>query len=389
MKVSGMNTAANVTPAELAKPKKKATQITQKPADSAQQTRKSAERLAKAIVTRFIALSLSVLTAVWSGYAAADMAPLLGEGASGPPAAPASSGGIMQIPCGPCPFTVDFSDVVGGDGSGTNYDGIVTSGGVEFAEKFVGQVLSANGNFDVLTCPGSVGALTLGLGLANQNLSVVDFGGPNNGLLGNGPTGYPNFSSIGEGSVAVLFSHDVSKIGFDVVGATDAGGNINICFYERDGTLIGTATVAADDTCYLWMTQSGQQKIAGISLANDDFGGVGYDNFCFDSSSTATGIELPVQDGPQIRVSVHPNPTRQRTTVFFRSTGASLVEVFVYKISGQLVRKLVDGRSLPAGERSITWDGRNDSGAPVGSGVYFIQIRDGRRSHNKKVLLVR
>ncbi len=49
------------------------------------------------------------------------------------------------------------------------------------------------------------------------------------------------------------------------------------------------------------------------------------------------------------------------------------VDLAVYGIDGRRVRVLVQGE-LPAGEHRLTWNGRDDAGRPVASGVYLIRL---------------
>ena len=64
------------------------------------------------------------------------------------------------------------------------------------------------------------------------------------------------------------------------------------------------------------------------------------------------------------------------------------VHLAVYSASGQKVRKLVSGQ-MSAGSHSVAWDGRDDSGQPVSSGVYLYRLEAGGKSEMKKMLLVR
>ncbi len=84
-----------------------------------------------------------------------------------------------------------------------------------------------------------------------------------------------------------------------------------------------------------------------------------------------------------------PNPSSRGTLVEFTARERGRVLVAVYSASGRLVRTLVD-RALPAGPHSVEWDGRDDSGKPVASGVYFAKLRaaGGARS-TAKVAVVR
>lgn len=183
-----------------------------------------------------------------------------------------------------CDGVITFDDVPGGPAPGTNYDAIFESDGADFAERFVGQILSYNGDFDVLS-GAPTGPLAPYAGNPTENLSVYDhFGGPDGQILtGNGPVGWPDYGAIGEGSFAVLFDFDQSEFGFDIVGQ-DGGGYLYISFFKRDGTLIDMHTIATGggDVPYGFRRVGGIQDIAGITLHNDDPAGVGFDNLCHD-----------------------------------------------------------------------------------------------------------
>jgi flagellar hook assembly protein FlgD len=76
------------------------------------------------------------------------------------------------------------------------------------------------------------------------------------------------------------------------------------------------------------------------------------------------------------------------TKVLFQSPGLSAVTLEVYDTTGRLVRIQPLGNS-PAGQHSITWDGRDSSGAELASGVYFIRLCSAEQQASAKVLLVR
>jgi hypothetical protein len=65
-----------------------------------------------------------------------------------------------------------------------------------------------------------------------------------------------------------------------------------------------------------------------------------------------------------------PNPFNPVTAVKYEVPFESDVTIQVYDVAGREVRTLVDG-SVPAGRHQTVWDGRNDAGESVGSGVYF------------------
>ena len=83
-----------------------------------------------------------------------------------------------------------------------------------------------------------------------------------------------------------------------------------------------------------------------------------------------------------------PNPFNPETTIDFDLSSGQTVHVTVYDITGQVVRKLVDGEQMNAGTYQRVWDGRNNKGMKVGSGVYFFQMRAGDFVDKRKMTLL-
>jgi hypothetical protein len=69
-----------------------------------------------------------------------------------------------------------------------------------------------------------------------------------------------------------------------------------------------------------------------------------------------------------------PNPFNPQTTISYSLPVVSHVSVKVYSVTGQLVRSVHEGNQ-PLGRYSFVWDGRNDRGNGVGSGVYFCRVQ--------------
>jgi hypothetical protein len=85
----------------------------------------------------------------------------------------------------------------------------------------------------------------------------------------------------------------------------------------------------------------------------------------------AVGPEIPAVFALQGSV---PNPFRASTEIRFDLPRPSALSLRVYDVGGRLVRKLVDG-SMPAGRHRVGWDGRDDSGSRVSTGIYFCRLR--------------
>jgi hypothetical protein len=84
----------------------------------------------------------------------------------------------------------------------------------------------------------------------------------------------------------------------------------------------------------------------------------------------------------------YPNPFNPQTTIAFAIKDRGAVSVKVYNVAGQLVRTLVN-EDRTAGAHTVVWDGRNDSGSPVSSGVYFYKLVASDFSQTKKMVLLK
>jgi len=83
-----------------------------------------------------------------------------------------------------------------------------------------------------------------------------------------------------------------------------------------------------------------------------------------------------------------PNPFNPTTTISYSLPEAGNVELVIYNMAGQKVRTLVNSRQ-DASFYQIVWDGRNDSGSSVASGLYFYKLTAGHFSKIQKMTLVK
>ena len=105
--------------------------------------------------------------------------------------------------------------------------------------------------------------------------------------------------------------------------------------------------------------------------------------------SLVTGVEEMEQDVPRTFVleNNYPNPFNPETHIDYTVPKTAEVKIEIYNALGQRVRTLVD-KKLSAGQHSVVWDARDDSGIQVSSGVYFYVLRsDGIRLTKKMSLL--
>jgi hypothetical protein len=84
----------------------------------------------------------------------------------------------------------------------------------------------------------------------------------------------------------------------------------------------------------------------------------------------------------------YPNPFNPVTNIAYDLLERADVMLTVYNVVGQKVRTLVD-RAESAGRHEVAWDGRDDSGEPVSSGIYLYRMTAGDFSQSRKMLLLK
>jgi len=83
-----------------------------------------------------------------------------------------------------------------------------------------------------------------------------------------------------------------------------------------------------------------------------------------------------------------PNPFNPETTIIYSLTQATEVNIQISNTLGQTVRTLIDSRQ-DVGSHRVTWDGKNDAGQQLPSGVYYYRIQTERFSQTRSMLLMR
>jgi hypothetical protein len=84
----------------------------------------------------------------------------------------------------------------------------------------------------------------------------------------------------------------------------------------------------------------------------------------------------------------YPNPFNSNTTIMFELPTEGHVNLVIYNVLGQRVRTLAE-QMLSAGRHSIMWDGKNQAGEPVSSGLYFSVLGQGEQLMSRKLLLLK
>lgn len=83
-----------------------------------------------------------------------------------------------------------------------------------------------------------------------------------------------------------------------------------------------------------------------------------------------------------------PNPFNPETTIHYNLATSSDVTLQIYNVVGQVVRTLVS-EPQSAGRYQVRWNGTDDRGVPVSSGIYFYSVRAGKFQDVRKLMLLK
>ena len=105
-----------------------------------------------------------------------------------------------------------------------------------------------------------------------------------------------------------------------------------------------------------------------------------------DGTSVPADGETPA--GTALHLANSPNPTDSHTTVTYMLNEPGAAAVRIYDVAGREVALVREGEH-EAGEHSVVWDGRDERGVAVASGVYFVRLDTVAGVLGRKLVLVR
>ena len=162
-------------------------------------------------------------------------------------------------------------------------------------------------------------------------------------------------------------------------------------FTQDDGE---TWTVLATDltgTQYTWKipvldTETARLRVVSYNASEV----IGFDtsNVPFTIASSATGVDSPVLPRSYELSQNAPNPFNPKTTIEFALPKPGLTQLTVYDARGRQIRTLL-AEPRDAGYHAVTWDGIDDNGQRVSSGVYFYRLSSGDFVQQKRMVLVK
>jgi len=133
--------------------------------------------------------------------------------------------------------------------------------------------------------------------------------------------------------------------------------------------------------------------VSGWQEATFRFSDNGYE-FVEESIQNGTGITNDPLPMNNLQLSNYPNPFNPATTISFSVTQtSSFVELVIYNLKGQEVKTLVCSNSFAAASKklthSITWNGTDQTGKTVSSGIYLYKLKSGNFEKIRKMLLMK
>lgn len=100
--------------------------------------------------------------------------------------------------------------------------------------------------------------------------------------------------------------------------------------------------------------------------------------------------EIPYAGTENYLITNYPNPFNPTTTISFNlnTETSENTEIVIYNLKGQKVKQMVN-EVLPAGSHSVVWNGTDDAGKTVSSGVYFYKMKAGSYTSTRKMILIK
>ncbi len=191
------------------------------------------------------------------------------------------------------------------------------------------------------------------------------YGGPRSGTVSDS-TGTSSYSSSNVSKLCAynLFSDETTE------------------FFPRPPAISSwQGSFSPDGTKFCYNYENKDQRHQSIEIYIKDF----------DLESQKPELNTSVVSTSPLSFALHgnyPNPFNLYTTIEFSLPESDFVDLVIYSVTGQKIHELVSGH-MTAGVHNVVWDGSNDSGLPVSTGVYLTRLNMGNAVTSGRMMLVK
>ena len=260
-----------------------------------------------------------------------------------------------------------IDDVVTGDQNGTFYCISGDGNQLFFSHTFAGDRINS-----VNVLPSIDGNASYELLAGTKNGSVVCYSGGLNAV----PVELTSFTASVEGRSVNLqwtASTQLNNKGFQIERKSGNADYQAVAFIKGEGT-------TSEQKTYTYKDQDLEEGKYTYRLKQIDLdGSVNYSN------EVNVSVEMPASFNLSQN---YPNPFNPSTTINFSLPQKSEVKLIVYDILGKEVKTLING-NREAGSYEIKWNGLNNNGQSVATGIYIYRISAGTFGAEKKMILMK
>jgi hypothetical protein len=172
------------------------------------------------------------------------------------------------------------------------------------------------------------------------------------------------------------------------VASLSAGGSFHLEFNGTDQT--GEITVPVTGGWQTWWTVSATATLAaGTQIMRFVPTSDGFNINYIEVVSGPTAITSGEQLWNSVLHPCYPNPFNPMTTISYNLREQVSVTLTIYDVTGREVKRLVDGEVTNSGRYEKIWDGRDETGRAVASGVYFYRLEAGGFTQTRKMTLIK
>ena len=174
--------------------------------------------------------------------------------------------------------------------------------------------------------------------------------------------------------------------GATAIGASSdwTGSNTTLTAYRADGSVI--TSVTGNQGAFFGIAEPGIAYAVWKWNYDESAGGFSLDNVTFSTATSA--VRDPGAPALLEGAIVEPNPFDDEMSFRWSLPAPARVRVGVYDLGGRRVASLLD-EERPAGDGSVRWDARDESGRAVSAGVYFVRVDVPGGSFSRRVVRLR